>query len=155
MPENPQIPPVAFFHFLCSPWPVELNPSELPHILVSACLEVHHQIGPGLVKEAYKACLAEELRMRELLVEQDRPVHFRYRNATIRHAATIDFLVEDLVVVQVEAIESLLPIHKRRLSSLLHLSGFQSGLLVNFDVDDLREGGIKRIVVTGDETRPS
>lgn len=132
---------------------MKIDKHELPHIIVSACLEVHKQLGPHLVQDAYKECLAQELSMREIFFDREVPVEIQYKGRRVRSAFIFDFIVEHQVVVEVEAFaegdlgikESL----KDRLNSYLHLSGYETALMVNFAAADLRNG-IKRLIVSGD-----
>jgi GxxExxY protein len=132
---------------------VKIDKQELPHIIVSACLEVHKQLGPHLVQEAYKECLAQELTMREIFFDREVPVEILYKGRKVTSAFLFDFIVEHQVVVEVEAfVEGDLGVKERlkdRLSSYLRLSGYETGLLVNFAAADIRNG-IKRLIVSGD-----
>lgn len=125
---------------------MSLDPHELPHLIVGACMEVHRHLGPGLAPEVYRDCLAAELRMKEIIFQNDTPLPFTYKGQRIESGLRVDFLVEKSVVVSVEAVESLAAAHKNRLKNLLRLTGYEVGLLVNFNVDNLRDG-VKRIIV--------
>ncbi len=136
--------------------PVKLDLQEIPHLLVSACLEVHKQLGPHLMLDAYKECLAHELNMRELLFARDVPVEIRYKGRTVPAAFKFDFIVEQLVVIDVQAFPegdiSIKDNHKERVTTFLKLSGHETALLVNFHALDIRQG-IKRLIVS--ESAPS
>ena len=125
---------------------MNLDPQELPHLIVGACMEVHRHLGPGLMVEAYSDCLALELRMKEIIFQRDTSLGFNYKGQKVETGIKVDFLVEKSVVVCVEAVENFTPAHKNRLKSLLRLTGYEVGLLVNFNVDNLRDG-VKRIIV--------
>ena len=115
-------------------------------------MEVHRHLGPGLVAEAYKACFALELRMKELMFKQDVPVQVSYKDHWVDCGFTLDFVVEDLIVVSVLSVEDFAPIHKETMKNYLRLTGFETGLLINFNVKDLRTG-VKRIIVSGAEPK--
>ena len=125
---------------------MSLDPQELPHLIVGACMEVHRHLGPGLMPEAYRDCLALELRMKEIVFLRDTALPFTYKGRKVETGITVDFLVEQSVIVSVEAVDAFTLDHKNRLKSLLRLTGYEVGLLVNFNVDNLRDG-VKRIIV--------
>lgn len=128
---------------------MKLTKEELPHIVMGAAMEVHKHLGPGLHVEAYADCLALELKMREIIFQRHVPLNFTFKGHRIVHAATLDFVVEELLVLKVVAAEHLLPSHKQALNSYLRLSGYESGFLINFNVEKLRDG-IKRLIVSND-----
>jgi len=98
-----------------------------------------------LLESAYQACLAYELSSRGLKIQAQVPLPIKYRGVCVDAAYRIDLLVEDLVVVELKAIERLLPIHEAQLLSYLKLSDKRLGLLINFHVLRLKDG-YKRIV---------
>ncbi|MBP7949512.1 MAG: GxxExxY protein [Verrucomicrobiales bacterium] len=126
---------------------MNLDRQELPHIIVGACMEVHRHLGPGLNADAYKECLAHELRMREVLFARDHKVDVCYKERWVEGVCRLDFLVENEVVVDVSCIDGLREPDKARMRNYLRLTGYEVGLLINFNVADLR-GGIKRIIVS-------
>lgn len=132
---------------------MKLDVHELPHVVAGSCLEVHRHLGPGLDFSCYKACLAHELRMREIMFRLDAPMTINYKGMEVAGGATLDFVVEDLIVIQVLAVEALLPVHKEVLKNHLRLTGFETGFLVNFNVSHLRENGLKRIIVSSSEPK--
>jgi GxxExxY protein len=122
-----------------------LNVNEVSGIVVDSAMEVHSALGPGLLESAYEACLAHELRCRELhvLSQQEQPVV--YKGVSLEVGYRLDLLVQNLVVVEVKAVSKLSPIHEAQLLSYLKLSGHKVGLLINFNVLHLRDG-LKRLV---------
>ncbi|MDE2715823.1 MAG: GxxExxY protein [Chloroflexota bacterium] len=113
--------------------------------VVASAIEVHRNLGPGLLESAYEACLAYELRERGLAVEHQKPLPVVYRDVTVEVGYRLDLLVENAVVVELKSVERLEPIHQAQLLSYLKLSGYKLGLLINFNVRLLKHG-IKRIV---------
>ncbi len=109
-------------------------------------MEVHRHLGPGLMPEAYRDCLALELRMKEIVFQRDTALPFSYKGRKVDTGIKVDFLVEQSVIVSVESVDAFTLDHKNRLKSLLRLTGYEVGLLVNFNVDNLRDG-VKRIIV--------
>jgi len=113
--------------------------------VVDAAMKVHSALGPGLLESAYEACLAHELRSRRLHVDAQIPLPIEYAGVRIEVGYRIDLLVDGVVVVELKALTTLLPIHEAQLLSYLRLSGRQIGLLINFHVVRLKDG-IKRLV---------
>ena len=114
--------------------------------IIGGAIQVHRELGPGLLESAYEACLAYELSQRGLGVVRQKPVPLVYRQVELDRGYRLDLCVEDRVVVEVKAVEKLEPIHKAQLLSYLRLSGLSLGLLINFNVRVLKEG-IQRVVV--------
>ena len=113
--------------------------------VVNAAMKVHSALGPGLLESAYEACLLHELRKEGLKVEVQACLPVAYDGVKIDVGYRVDLLVEDTVIVELKAVETLLPIHEAQLLSYLKLSDKRVGLLINFNVLHLREG-IKRMV---------
>ena len=113
--------------------------------IIGAAIEVHRRLGPGLLESAYEACLAFELRERGFKIDQQKPLPVIYRDVKLDCGYRLDLVVEDSVIVEIKAIEQLLPIHDAQLLSYLRLSNKNVGLLINFHVR-LLKNGIKRIV---------
>lgn len=112
--------------------------------IIGAAIEVHKELGPGLLESVYKICLAHELRSRGIVVccEKDLPVV--YRDTKLETGYRVDLLVEDRVLVEVKAVRDLHPIFVAQTLTYLKLSGKRLALLINFNVEVLRDG-IKRL----------
>ena len=108
--------------------------------IVDSAMKVHSALGPGLLESAYKACLAFELADRGLAVESEVPLPVTYRGIKLNAAYRIDFIVADSVIVEVKAVEKILPVHRAQLLAYLKLSGKKLGLLLNFNVPRLKDG---------------
>ncbi|HLV95863.1 MAG TPA: GxxExxY protein [Candidatus Acidoferrales bacterium] len=113
--------------------------------IIGAAIEVHRHLGPGLLESAYQVCLAHELREAGLNVEEQKSLPVVYRDVKLDCGYRLDLVVEDSVVVEIKAVEHLVPIHDAQLFSYLRLSGKRAGLLINFHVRVLKNG-LKRIV---------
>jgi GxxExxY protein len=113
--------------------------------IISAAIAVHRELGPGLLESAYESCLVYELLQQGLTVERQKALPVNYRGVKVDCGYRIDLLVEDAVIVELKAVESIEPIHEAQLLSYLKLSGYQIGLLINFNVRMLKQG-IKRLV---------
>src|SRR5262249_28320521 len=119
--------------------------NQVSGIILDSAIAVHTAIGPGLLESAYQACLGYELKTRGIKLQAQVPLPIRYGEVYLDVAYKMDFLVEELVVVELKAVERLLPIHESQLLSYLKLSNKKLGLLINFHVARVRDG-FKRIV---------
>ena len=125
----------------------EITSSELNKIterIIGSAISVHRILGPGLLESTYEACMVSEL-SESLKVEQQKPLPVIYKNVRLDCGYRIDLLVEDLVIVELKAIECITPIHHAQVLSYLKLSGLSVGLLINFNVSILTNG-VRRIV---------
>ena len=119
--------------------------NEVSGQVVDAAMKVHSALGPGLLESAYEACLLHELRKRGRKVVSQVALPVVYDGVEIDVGYRIDLLVEDVVIVELKAIERLLPIHEAQLLSYLKLGCYKLGLIINFNVLHLKDG-IKRMV---------
>lgn len=119
--------------------------NKLTETIIGAAIEVHKELGPGLLESAYEACLVYELMERGLKVEKQKELPVVYHGVRIDCGYRLDILVEDIVIVELKAIETLARIHDAQVISYLKLSGKHVGLLINFNVLQLVKG-LKRIV---------
>jgi len=114
--------------------------------IIDAAMKVHSALGPGLLESAYAACLRHELIKRGLRVASEVPVPVVYDGIKLEAGYKLDLLVEDTVVIELKAIETLAPIHQAQIISYLKLAHKPIGLLINFHSLHLKDG-IKRFVV--------
>ena len=121
------------------------GPNDITGQIIDAAMCVHTALGPGLLESAYESCLAFELSDRGLSVQRQVELPVIYRGHRVSAGFRIDLVVEDLVVVEVKAIEQLLPVHEAQLLTYLKLSGRRIGLILNFHVSSMKNG-IKRMV---------
>jgi len=119
--------------------------NQLTKEIIGAAIEVHREKGPGLLESAYESCLAHELGLRGLHVARQLPVPLVYKGITIDIAFRADLVVESRVLVELKAIETVLPVHKAQVLSYIRETGHQVGLLINFHTVKLVDG-ITRIV---------
>jgi len=112
---------------------------------IGAAITVHRALGPGLLESAYEAALAFELTDRGLSVERQKPLPVRYRDVLLDCGYRLDLLVQDAVVIEIKAVEALLPIHRAQLLTYLKLSGCRVGLLINFNVKVLKNGIVRMV----------
>jgi GxxExxY protein len=113
--------------------------------IVDAAFAVHATLGPGLLESVYEQCLACELEAREIPFQRQVALPVRYRSIQIDAGYRIDLIVRGLVVVEIKATERTLPIHEAQLVTYLKLSGYQLGLLINFNVPLLKYGIRRRV----------
>ncbi len=119
----------------------------LTQSIIGAALEVHRELGPGLLEQAYEACLSFELLSRGLTIERQKALALHYKKQPLDFVGyRLDLLVENSVVVEVKAVEKLEPIHSAQLLSYLRFSDCRVGLLFNFNVKWLTQDGLKRVV---------
>lgn len=113
--------------------------------IIGGAIDVHKQLGCGLLESIYATCMVKELRSRGLIVHQEVPLPIRYKGELLEKDFFIDLVVENQIILELKAVESVIPLHKAQLLSLLRLSGKRIGLLINFDVPALKDG-IHRVV---------
>jgi len=118
---------------------------QIGHGIIGAALKVHSAVGPGLLESAYETCLLYELEKQGLSAQRQVLIPIRYEELTIDNGYRADLLVGGRVVVELKALETILPIHRAQLLSYLRLGGFKLGYLLNFNVAHMRDG-IVRIV---------
>lgn len=120
----------------------ELNP--ITEQIIGAAIEVHRELGPGLLESAYKICLAHELRSRGLTVVSEKEMPVTYRGTTLDTGYRVDLVVEDKVLVEVKAVRELPAIFVAQTLTYLKFSGKRLALLINFNVQVLKDG-IRRL----------
>jgi GxxExxY protein len=118
---------------------------EISHRIIGAAIEVHRHLGPGLLESAYQSCLAFELKQLGVKLEEQKPLPVVYKQVRLDCGYRLDLVVKDEIIVEIKAVETLLPIHEAQLLSYLRLAKKRVGLLMNFHVPVLKNG-LKRIV---------
>ena len=113
---------------------------------IAAAIRIHQRLGPGLLESAYDECLALQLTRWNLRVQRQVEVPIVFEGHRVEAAYRIDLLVEGVLVLEVKAVERLLPIHMAQLRTYLRLTGQRNGLLLNFFVPTMKEG-IRRISI--------
>jgi GxxExxY protein len=114
--------------------------------VIGAAIEVHRELGPGLLESAYQAGMVYELGRRGIGFERQRQIPVNYKGVRLDCGYRVDLLVEGEVIVELKAIDALHPIHTAQVLSYLKLAGLQVGLLINFNVLLLKDG-IRRVVL--------
>lgn len=123
----------------------EYPEEELTGRIIGAAIEVHKNLGPGLLESAYQVCLAREMSLRKIPFEAEKQLPITYKGLSVDGGYRMDFLVEGKVVVELKAVNELAPIHFAQLLTYLKLTNCKVGLLINFNVSILTEGGVRRM----------
>ena len=122
-----------------------MNTNDLTRKIIGAAMKVHSALGPGLLESVYHACLVHELAKVGMRLESNIPLAVLYDGVKMGVGFRLDMLVEDTAVLELKAVEAVLPVHKSQLLSYLRLSGKPVGLLINFNVCHLKDG-IHRLI---------
>jgi len=118
----------------------------LTRAIISAAIDAHRALGPGLLESAYQACLCRELELHNLRFRQQVELPLVYKEVKLDCGYRIDFVVEEKVVLELKAVETILPVHQAQLLTYLRLSGLRVGLLINFNVPVLKDGIRRRVL---------
>ena len=122
-----------------------MTENEISSIIIGCAIDVHKQLGPGLLESAYQECLLYELRQSGLEVVKEKPMPVVYNEIKLNHGYRIDLFVEDKVVVEIKTVEAFTDVHSAQVLTYLRLGNYKLGLLLNFHVTMLKHG-IKRII---------
>jgi GxxExxY protein len=114
--------------------------------IIGAAIEVHRALGPGLLESAYVECLCQELSLRQIPYARQVGLPVQYKGLELDCSYRLDLLVRGTVVVEVKAIEVVLPVHEAQLLTYLRLGGWKIGLLINFNVPVLKQGIRRRVL---------
>ena len=119
---------------------IERLSDPLSEEIIGACIEVHRRLGPGLLESTYEKCLCHELTLRGLPFKHRHPVPLFYKGMRLDCGYRLDLIVDERIVVELKAVEQLLPIHVAQVLTYLKLLALNTALLVNFNVPSLRHG---------------
>jgi GxxExxY protein len=119
---------------------------ELSGKVIGCAIEVHKNLGPGLLESAYERCLSYELAAAGLKHTAQKDLPIDYKGININAGYRIDLVIEDGIIVELKSVEKVLPIHEAQLLTYMKLAGIGVGLLINFNVKKLKDG-IKRFVL--------
>jgi GxxExxY protein len=123
-----------------------LNKTELDNIgtkIVDAAYSVHKELGPGLLESVYEFCLIEELKSRNLTVNSQMKLPIIYKGKQLNKEFIVDILVQDSIIIELKAVETVLPVHEVQLLTYMKLADKKLGYLINFNVPLIKDG-IKR-----------
>lgn len=119
---------------------------KLSHEIRGAAIEVHKTLGPGLLESLYEECLCRELSLRGRRFRRQIPMPVSYKGVQLDCGYRLDVLVEELIVLELKSVEVILPLHEAQLLTYLRLSGKRLGLLMNFNVELMKDGIIRRVL---------
>ena len=117
----------------------------LTDIIIGSAIEVHRNLGPGLLESAYQECLLFELRSKNLIVEKEKPLPIIYKDIKLDHGYRLDLLVENKVVIEIKTVECFTDVHTAQVLTYLKLGNYPLGLLFNFHTV-LLKNGLKRFI---------
>jgi len=119
--------------------------NELTGIIIGKAIEVHRNLGPGLLESTYRDCLLYELKTVGIAVKKEFYIPLTYKEIVLEHAYRIDLLVDDRLVIELKTVEAFTDVHMAQVLTYMKLGKFEYGLLINFNVLSLRQG-IKRFI---------
>jgi GxxExxY protein len=122
------------------------NFNELTEAIIGAAVEVHRALGPGLLESTYEMCLCRERSIHGIPFERQVPIPVEYKGVKLDCGYRADIVVDGMILVEIKAMDSLLPIHDAQLLSYLKLGGWKIGLLINFNVELLKNGLRRRVL---------
>jgi GxxExxY protein len=117
-----------------------MNDAELTHQIIGAAIDVHRELGPGLLENVYEECLCCELSARGISFEMQKPIPVVYKGAKVDRGYRADIVVSRRVIVEIKAISAVAPIHDAIMLTYLRLAGSKIGLLINFHSALLKDG---------------
>jgi len=120
--------------------------NQITEAIIGCAIEVHRHLGPGLLENAYETALSRELQLQRIPFERQKPLAMKYKGVTLPVGYRIDLLVNSQVVLEIKAVETLLPIHSAQLLTYLKVGGYQVGLLLNFNVPQLTRGIVRKVL---------
>lgn len=120
--------------------------NKLTEKVIGSAIKVHSELGPGLLESAYEECLYFELNKSGLHAEKQKPLPLKYYDVVLECGYRVDLLIENKLIVEIKACESLTDVHKAQVLTYLKLSGCKLGLLINFNVTKL-VNGVRRLIL--------
>jgi GxxExxY protein len=125
--------------------------NDLTRAIIGAAIEVHRVLGPGLLESAYEECLCRELALRGIRFKRQYPVPLEYKGVKLDKCYQLDLLVENFCVVEIKSVDAIHPIHEAQALTYMRLGDWRVGLIFNFSVEVLKDGGIRRLANNLDE----
>lgn len=120
------------------------DPNIITGLILDSCIKIHNELGPGLFESVYEQVLMYELTKRSLSVQKQKPIPLIYDGIKFEDGFRADLFVENMIIIEVKSIEQLAPVHFKQLHTYLKLSRIKNGVLVNFNVNLLKEGFYRR-----------
>ena len=128
--------------------------NELTEAVIGAAMDVHRALGPGLLESAYELCLCRELALRNISYERQKQIPIEYKGVKLDAGYRADLLVDGRLVVELKSVDALSAINDAQMLTYLRLGGWQVGLIINFNVQLLKQG-IRRKVLNFEEDKVS
>ena len=125
---------------------IKTDSDPVTETVIGCAIEVHRELGPGLLESAYEECLVYELKCKGLEIQRQVELPITYKNIDLKSGYKIDILIPKKLVIELKTVEYLLPVHQAQILTYLRLSGVKTGLIINFFTSKLIKG-IKRIVL--------
>lgn len=113
--------------------------------IIGCCIEVHKQLGPGLLESIYGTCLIREFQLQKIGFRKEVSIPINYKGINLETGYRLDFIIEDSIALELKSVETVLPIHKMQVLTYLKITGLKLGLLINFNVPVLKQG-INRVI---------
>jgi GxxExxY protein len=124
---------------------MDLTENEIGTILIDAAIDVHRNLGPGLLETVYEVVLAQELIVRGVRVERQVPIPIVYKGTAFDEAFRADLLVGDKVIVELKSVEQLTKSHRKQIQTYLRLTGLKLGYILNFGAALMKEGIVRAV----------
>jgi GxxExxY protein len=120
--------------------------NDISYKIIGCAYTVHSELGPGLLESTYETCMVYELRKQGLKVEKQKSLPVIYQGIKLDAGYRIDLLVEDKIIIELKSVEAIAPVHEAQLLTYLKLANIKLGLLINFNVKDLKKGIKRRLM---------
>ncbi len=118
----------------------------LTHDVIGAAIDVHRELGPGLLENVYEACFCHELQLREIPFESQKELPVIYKGRKLDFKYRMDVVIADQIIVELKSVEKLLPVFEAQLMTYLRITRIKVGLLINFNVPVLKDGIVRRVL---------
>ncbi len=125
--------------------PLSSNENDLAHKIIGFAIEIHKNLGPGLLESTYRECLYYELIHHEIIVEKSKVMPIKYKDLVIEDGYTIDLLIDEKMIVEVKSVDHINDTHIQKVTRALKLGNLKLGLLINFN-ETLLKDGVRRVV---------
>jgi GxxExxY protein len=122
-----------------------MNENEVGTVVVDTAVEVHRQLGPGLLESVYTAVMAYELTTRGLIVQREVPIPFVYKNMTFNEGFRADLIINNIVLVELKSVEALSAAHRKQVQTYLRLTSMKLGYLLNFGAALMKDGIVRAV----------
>ena len=119
---------------------------ELTDKIIGAAIEVHKVLGPGILESAYQVCMERESKLRNITFERQVDLLLNYKGINLNAGYVIDLIYDKRVIVELKAVERVIPVHEAQLLTYMKLTGIHVGVLINFNVPVLKDGIYRRVL---------